>query len=67
VLNGFLNGRVKGAGHLLANFSAAFNATGTSLSGELGSGAAQNTAFVTPGGCERDDDDDEKGERKKDD
>lgn len=67
VLNGFLNGRVKGAGHLLANFSAAFNATGTSLTGELGSGAAQNTAIVTSGGCERDDDDDEKGERKKDD
>jgi len=65
VLNGFLNGRVKGAGHLLANFSAAFNATGTSLTGELGSGAAQNTAIVTSGGCPKDDD--EKGERKKDD
>jgi len=70
VLNGFLNGRVKDAGHLLANFSAAFNATGTSLTGELGAGAAQNTAIVTSGGCEKSDDEDghdEKGERKKDD
>lgn len=56
ILNGFLNGRVKGQGHLLANFSAAFNADGSSLSGELGSEAPiapLNSAIVTSGGCER--------------
>src|SRR5688500_656294 len=42
VLNGFLTGRAKGVseaapgGALLANFSAAFNAAGTSLTGTLG-------------------------------
>ncbi len=56
ILNGFLNGRVKEQGHLLANFSAAFNADGSSLSGQLGADAPvapQNSAIVTSGGCER--------------
>ena len=56
ILNGFLNGRVKEQGHLLANFSAAFNADGSSLSGELGSEAPiapLNSAIVTSGNCER--------------
>lgn len=55
-LNGFLDGRVKEQGHLLANFSAAFNANGSSLSGELGAEAPvapQNSAIVTSGSCER--------------
>lgn len=58
VLNGFLDGRVKEDGHLLANFSASFNADGSSLSGELGAEAPvapQNTAIVTSGGCEHSD------------
>lgn len=50
-LNGFLNGRVKEGGHLLANFSAAFNADGSALAGELGSGGAVNSAILTKGGC----------------
>lgn len=65
VLSGMMDGRVKDAGHLLANFSGAFNAAGTSLSGELGSGAAQNSAILMSGGCEKSKDD-EKGEKKKD-
>lgn len=67
VLNGLLTGRVKGAGKLIANFTAAFNATGTSLSGELGVG--QNTAIVTSGGFDRHDDDDDhrSDDRRKDD
>lgn len=55
VLNGFLDGRVKEEGHLLANFSAAFNADGSSFSGELGAEAPvapQNSAIVTSGSCE---------------
>lgn len=59
ILNGFLNGRVKEQGHLLANFSAAFNADGSSLSGQLGADAPiapQNSAIVTSGSCERSDD-----------
>ena len=59
ILNGFMNGRVKDGGHLLANFSAAFNADGTALTGELGSGAAQNTAILTTGGCAESKDDDD--------
>ena len=58
-LNGFLNGRVKEKGHLLANFSAAFNTDGSSLSGELGADAPvapQNSAIVTSGSCERSED-----------
>ena len=58
-LNGFLDGRVKEKGHLLANFSAAFNADGSSLSGELGADAPvapQNSAIVTSGSCERSED-----------
>lgn len=53
VVNGFLSGRVKDAGRLYANFSAAFSADGASVTGELGSGAALNSAVVTGGGCDR--------------
>lgn len=66
-LNGFLDGRVKEQGHLLANFSAAFNADGSSLSGELGADAPvapQNSAIVTSGSCERSQDDKQAEERK---
>lgn len=61
-LNGFMNGRVKEGGHLLANFSAALGADGSSLTGALGSGAALNTAVLTKGSCARvkDEDADEK-------
>lgn len=54
VLNGLVNGRVKEAGHLLANFSASLSSSGA-LAGELGGGSAQNTAIVTSGGCEKHD------------
>lgn len=66
-LNGFLNGRVKEGGHLLANFSAAFSADGSTLTGALGSGAAVNSAILTKGGCAREesDDDEKKAERPK--
>lgn len=52
-LDGFMNGRVKEGGHLLANFSAAFSADGSSLTGSLGSGAAVNSAILTKGACEK--------------
>jgi hypothetical protein len=61
VLNGFLTGKVKDAGRLYANFSGALSADGSSVSGELGAGAALNSAIVTDGGCKKDkksDDDD---------
>lgn len=69
-LNGFMTGRVKEGGHLLANFSAAFGADGSSLAGELGSGGAVNSAILTKGACARADEmhDDEKrmdGDEKK--
>lgn len=69
LLNGFLNGRVKEQGHLLANFSAAFNADGSSLSGQLGVDAPiapQNSAIVTSGSCERSDDAKKAEQRGKD-
>jgi hypothetical protein len=59
VVNGFLSGRVKDAGRLYANFSGAFSADGASVSGELGAGAALNSAIVTGGGCERKKNDDD--------
>jgi hypothetical protein len=49
VLNGLLQGRTKD-GMLLANFSAAFNSTGTSLTGDVGSATTgQNSAIVFGG------------------
>jgi hypothetical protein len=66
-LDGFMDGRVKEQGHLLANFSAAFNADGTALTGELGSGAAQNSAIVTSGGCQRSESEKRSESRKDDD
>jgi hypothetical protein len=60
VLNGFLTGRAKGVseaapgGALLANFSAALNAAGTSLTGSLGgTSTGQNTAIVFSGACDK--------------
>jgi hypothetical protein len=53
VLNGFVTGRVKDSGRLYANFSGAVVADGSSVTGELGAGAALNSAVVTGGGCER--------------
>lgn len=53
VLNGFLTGQVKGAGRLVANFSGSLGADGGSVSGELGAGAAVNSAVVTGGACDR--------------
>lgn len=70
VLNGFLDGRVKDSGHLLANFSGAFSADSSSVSGELGGGAASNSAIVTWGGCDegkkKSDDDHKHKDRKSD-
>lgn len=71
-LNGFMDGRVKEQGHLLANFSAALSADGKTLTGDIGAGAAQNTAIVTSGGCQRSEagksesrkDDDRKSDQK---
>jgi Flp pilus assembly pilin Flp len=52
VLNGFLSARLKaGGGTLSANVTATFNADGTQVTGELGGGAAQNTAVVQDGHC----------------
>lgn len=53
VLNGLMNGRVKEGGHLLANFSAAFSADGSSLTGALGAGTAVNSAILAKGACEK--------------
>lgn len=64
VLDGVLSGFARGAGDthggtLVANFRAVFAANGLSLTGELGSGASQNTAVVQHfGGCPKADDDD---------
>jgi hypothetical protein len=73
VLNGFISGKVKGenGGALLANFSAAFNADGTALAGELGGSSATTTdsAIITSGRCSTGDDrkrdDDRKDDRKR--
>lgn len=51
VIDGVLNGHVQGSGestggNLVANFRAVFAANGLSLAGELGGGAAENTAVV---------------------
>lgn len=60
IVDGLLRGRVKAAGAdapagmLIANFRASLSGDGTQLSGELGGGAAQNSAIVFSGaGCER--------------
>jgi hypothetical protein len=95
VLNGFIAGSVKNATasskakrgrsrgsagtKLAANFTAAFNADGTQLSGELGTGAGQNTAVLYGNPCQpperqpssqsdgRRGDDDKRGGRRGDD
>ncbi len=49
-VSGFLTGRVRDAGALLANFSA--NLSGNDFDGQLGSGSATNTAILFAGtGC----------------
>ena len=80
VLNGFIAGKVKNRGtKLAANFTAAFNAEGTQLNGELGTGAGQNTAVLYGNPCKpserqpssqgdgRRNDDDKRGGRRGDD
>jgi hypothetical protein len=51
VLNGLITGRVDGGGRIVANFTATFSSA-TALAGELGGGAAQNTAVIQTGGCD---------------
>ena len=51
-VNGFLTGRIRDGGALLANFSGTLN--GSSFSGQLGGGSAANSAIVFGGtGCVR--------------
>jgi hypothetical protein len=58
VLNGVLEGRLKEGGRLVANFKATFSSP-TAFSGELGSGAGENTAVVQSGRCARGGEDDD--------
>jgi hypothetical protein len=51
VLNGLVTGKVDGGGRVVANFTATFSSA-TALAGELGGGAAQNTAVIQTGGCD---------------
>jgi hypothetical protein len=67
-LDGFIRGHVKnterGRARLLANFSAAFNAEGTELTGEMGSEAPvppQNSAVLVSGRCDRGQGDEQRG------
>jgi hypothetical protein len=53
VLNGVLVAKLeRGAGTLTANVAATFDADGTHVTGELGGGAAQNTAVIQDGHCD---------------
>lgn len=52
VLNGVLTGRVRGAGKLVANFTATL-AGDTLTNGQIGAGASANTALVQGGPCHK--------------
>jgi hypothetical protein len=75
ILNGFLTGSVRDTGRLLANFSAAFTADGSSLSGELGGTSSSSTdsaVYAGGSGCDPSDDkqaagDDDHGDKKHED
>lgn len=49
-LNGVLLGRVPGDGRLVANFKVTWSSA-TALSGQLGTGAGENTAVIQVGSC----------------